>query len=75
MERRFYFDVVGLIRELGGVKAVAEALQVHRVHLWHWRRNGRIPTKRWVDIKNKWPHVSFDKYFKEQEGEEGEGQA
>lgn len=64
MSREFYFDVDQLIADLGGVMKVSRALDVPRVYLWTWRKQGRLPSKRWVQIKNTWPHIKFDLYFK-----------
>lgn len=64
MNRKYYFDVAQLIEDLGGTVIVATNLGVPRMYLWHWKKDGRLPSKRWVEIKNKWPAVRFDKYFK-----------
>ncbi|MGL4916189.1 MAG: hypothetical protein ACRC5D_08050 [Aeromonas allosaccharophila] len=73
MSVRFYFDVDQLIVDLGGVMHVARALDIPREYLWAWRKEGRLPSKRWVEIKTQWPQVKFDKYFKPIPTDMGEG--
>ncbi|MBW3783719.1 hypothetical protein GL270_21200 [Aeromonas veronii] len=73
MGAKFYFDVDQLIVDLGGVMCVARTLGIPRGYLWAWRKDGRLPSKRWVEIKNQWPQVTFDKYFKPTQTDLGEG--
>ena len=73
MGKKYYFDVDQMLVDLGGVMHVARVLRVPRVYLWTWRKEGRLPAKRYLEIKEMWPLVRFDKYFKLIEDDRGEG--
>jgi hypothetical protein len=73
MGEKYYFDIDQMLVDLGGIMQVSRTLGVPRVYVWTWRKEGRLPAKRYVEIKEKWPRIRFDKYFKPVEESRGEG--
>lgn len=53
--------VLQLVNELGGAKAVAEALKTKErtVHMWAYRKG--IPRARWPEMIDAFPGVTLDR--------------
>lgn len=58
-------DLDALIADLGGARVVAERIGVGRTVPYGWMRRGAISSKALSKIKESWPDVDLDHYFKE----------
>ena len=66
------FDIQKLLNDLGGAPAVAKSLGVGRTVPYGWVRRRFVSSVYLSKIKEVWPTVDLDQYFKEEDihGEE-----
>lgn len=62
-KHRTVLDIYALIQDLGGNKAVADMLGLHRTSPYNWVRLRSMPTHYLEVIKAERPEIVIDRYF------------